>query len=323
MGGCAIPRSSASGRTRRRLVGALSISALSAAAPRTSAANEGTDAPEAEARHCLHDARSKWVLHSLLAGQVNATGAELSARLGLCVPLFTRPSVLFARTHVEVGLVEYLSPAYGQLGGYAQVTPLSFLKLRSELSGLAYWPFPFPRAGYFGLESYEADFGSEALPKEEARGALGWNLNLIGILQLRLPLGGRVSAVVYSMWTAEHWNVGSAPFYFNVRRDLPLARRDWVLTTESVVAAEIEVTPSWSLRPGVFDSWRAVPASGYAANEVGLFAGAHFPRPAWLPGSVHDFQPFVRVGVYTAHRFRTGTLSALAGIMTSYDLGPL
>lgn len=299
------------------------LACLLAAAGGTAQDAPADPQPERVGHHCLDEERTKWVLHHLLVAQVNPAGAESSARLGLCTPLITRPGVLFAYTSLEVGVLKYLSPAYGQLGGYVQVTPLSLLQLRAELSGLTYWPFPFDRAGYFDLAGYGADFTADALPRAQAGSATGWNLNLIGVLRLRIPLSPRLAAVVLSMWTAEHWVVGDADFYFNLRRELPLARRDWIVTNESVAAAELSVDASWRLRLGLFESWKHVPASDYGANLLGLFLGAHWPRPTGLLEGMRDLQPFLRVGIYTAHRFREGTVYGLAGVLSSYDLGGL
>ena len=279
--------------------------------------------PEETGHHCLDEQRSKWVLHHLLAGQYNPPGVETSERLGLCVPFITEPGVLFAYTSFEVGLVNYLSPAYGQLGGYVQLTPLSLLQLRAELSGLYYWPFPFDRAGYFPVAGYDAPFDREALPMENAESAPGWNLNLIAVVRARVPLAPTFAVLLLSVWSAEYFRIGDASHYYNLRRELITARSDWIVANESVLAGELTMSPEWRFRVGVFDSWRTVPASGYAANQVGLFLGAHWPRPTGLLESMRDLQPFLRVGIYTAHGFREKQISLLLAILSSYDLGPL
>ncbi len=308
------------GRVASLAVGALWVVAC---ARGTAAAEDEPAEPEPAGRHCLAEEQTKWVLHQMLVAQVNPGGTELSSRLGLCTPLVTRPGVLFAHTSLEVGVLEYLSPAYGQVGGYVQVTPLSILQLRAELSGLAYWPFPFPRAGYFDLQGYDSDFRPEALPKEDAQTALGWNLNLVGVLRARVRLSDRLGIVALSMWAAERWVVGDGEFYFNLRRDLPLARRDWLVTAESLGAAEIAVDETWAVRLGLFDSFKWVPESGYTANQVGLLVGASWPNADFLIDGMRELQPMLRVGLYTAHEFRTWTVSALLGVLASYDLGGL
>jgi len=297
---------------------------LAAIATGVEAQDEPSDPrPEQAGHHCLDEQESKWVLHHLLAGQYNPPGAETSERLGLCFPLITAPGVLFAYTSVEVGILNYLSPAYGQLGGYVQVTPLSIIQLRAELSGLYYWPFPFDRAGYFPVAGYDAEFTREALPKDDAQSAPGWNVNLIGVLRLRVPLSEAWAALVLSIWSAEYFSIGDASHYFNLRRELVAAQRDWIVANESVAAAEVAVSPEWRFRFGIFDSWRAVPAAGYAANQVGLFLGAHWPRPTGLLESMRDLQPFLRLGIYTAHGFRRSQISILLAVLSSYDLGGL
>ena len=277
--------------------------------------------PEVVGHHCLDEEKSKWIGHQLLGGQLNPAGIEISGRYGLCFPFITTPGPLFAYTSLEVGVVEYLSPAYGELGGYVQLTPISILQLRAELMGLAYWPFPFPRAGYYGdLTGYDADFTPDALPAEDAGSATGWNLNLFTILRLRIPLSEKLGIVALSMWSYEYFDIGDGDYYFPVRRDLIVAQSDWMIASESFVAAEYAVTDALRLRVGLYDSFRTVPASGYSANQVGLFLGAHWPVASEL---LKDVQPFVRFGIYTAHEFRTSEPSLLFGSLWSYDFGEI
>jgi len=283
------------------------------------AAEPGAETP-VEGRHCVGQARPAWVLHQLLVAQINPGGVENSMRAGLCLPLFTEPHILLAYSSLEVGAISYLSPAYKELGGYLQVTPVSPLQLRAELGGVVIWPFPFPRAGYFGLSGYDADFQSDALPKGEARSATGWNLNLIAILRFRAPRNSAIQVFGFSMLSAERWVIGDQGFYFNLRRDLPLARADWVVANEALLGFELPFSGELRIRIGAFDSFRHVPAADYTGNQVGIFAMLWHPAPT---GALRDLSPFLRLGIHTHHAFRAGTPALLAGTFVSYDLGGL
>jgi hypothetical protein len=275
---------------------------------------------EASGRHCLGETRAKWVVRQLAGAQNNPGGGENTVRVGICVPLVTRPGPLFDLTHVEVGVVNALSPAYVNGGGYVQITPLSLLVLRAELSGVAYWSFPFPRAGYFPLSGYDAPFDDDDLPSEDGAAATGWLLRLVGVLRLRFPRDATVRVVGMSLFEAERWSIGDAGYYFNLRRDVRMARTDWVVNNEALLGLEVPVVGTMFLRMGVFDSFRTVPRARYGANQVGVFAMPWWERPA---SRVYDLAPFLRVGMYTGHAFRTGGFSVLGGTFVSFDLGPL
>jgi len=281
------------------------------------------DAEEAEgssrARHCAGEGGPRLVLHQLVAAQYNPWGVEHSVRFGACVPLVTTPGVLFDYTHVELGVVNYLSPVYTQFGGYAQITPLSFLQLRAEVSWLGYWPFFFNRAGYFSRQNYDADYRDHTLPSDQAGRAFGWNVNLIATFRARVSVGP-VAIAMLSMFSVEAWALGDEPYYLNLRRDLILRQTDWLLANEAIACVEIPLTEVVSLRIGAYDSYRGALMSGEESNQVGLIIMPVFSR---LGSAARDFSPFVRVGAFTHHPFRRGTVGVLAGLMASYSLLPL
>jgi hypothetical protein len=270
--------------------------------------------------HCLDEARSKWVLHHLVVGQLNPLGAEATIRLGFCSPLFRSPGILFSLTHVEAGLLTNVAPSYVQLGGYAQIVPLSMLVLRSEFSRVRYFPFPYDRSGYFPLAGYDAAFTNAALPARDAQSADGWNLNLIGVLRGYVPVSTSLSIALYSAWSSEYFSIGNAAYYLNVRRDMPLSRSDWIINNETAALFEKTLTPQWRVLAGVFNAWRTVPSSGYTVNQVGVVVGVNAPAPTGIMRTMRDMQILVRLGRYTAHRYRDDELSALLVLFASHDL---
>jgi hypothetical protein len=225
------------------------------------------------------------------------------------------PHILFDYTHVELGFVNYLSPVYSQVGGYFQVVPLSLLVFRVELSWLGYWPFFVDRAGYFGRSSPDDDYRNRALPAEAASTATGWNMNIVGVLRGRIPLGP-VGLVFLDIVNYEYWRLGSEPYYVNLRRDMIVPRSAWILANEAVVALEVPLSGTLNLRVGGFDAFRCVPATEHRANLAGGIVMLHWPKAR----RARDLSPFVRVGVYSHHPFRRGTVAVLAGVTTSYEL---
>jgi hypothetical protein len=279
-----------------------------------------TPAPTSFTGHnCLDEPRSQWVLHHLVVGQLNPLGAEATLRLGYCSPLFRAPGILFSLTHVEAGLLTNVAPSY-VLGGYAQIVPLSMLVLRSELSRVRYFPFPYDRSGYFPLTGYDAAFTNDALPKEDAQSADGWNLNLIGVLRGYVPVSSSSSIALYSASSAEYFSIGNDAYYLNVRRDMPLARSDWIINNETAALLEATLTSQWRALAGVFNAWRTVPGSGYTVNQFGVLFGLNAPRPTGVMRSMRDLQILVRLGRYSAHKYRDDELTALLVLFASHEL---
>ena len=57
-----------------------------------------------------------------------------------------------------------------------------------------------------------------------------------------------------------------------------------------------------SLQFGVQDDFTYVPASNYVANIIGVFLSVPIRRE----GTLRDIEPFVRLGAYTHHAYRSG-----------------
>ncbi len=271
---------------------------------------------ESNGRHCLGEQRSKLVIHQLLGGQYNPWGAENTMSIGICSPLIGRPGILFEYTNIEVGLVSILSPVYNHIGPYIQLTPLSVLQLRVDMTWVAYWPFFFDRAGFYGREGYQDDYQNAALPSENAETATGWNITFSAVLRARVPIGP-VAIVLFDMLTYEHWSLGDEPYYVNLKRDMIFANTDWVLTNEAILCVEIPLSSNLNLRVGGFDSLRYLPDSRNLNNLAGGMLMLNIPRGG---RTTRDVSPFVRVGWYSNHAFRRGEVSAVVGLTMSYDV---
>lgn len=283
------------------------------------------DSVEAEAEvergeHCLGAGRSRFVWHHLLVGQYQPLGLEHTGRVGYCVPFVNDPGALWSHTSFEVGVVDYLSPAYGNIGGYIELAPISLLVLRVELTYMAYWPFPINRAGYFSRSGYDDDVRSENLPYELAESADGFNLNLHAVLRAKVDLGP-VALVVLNALALSFWQIGDEDYYVQPRYELVMARADWGLTNEAMLMVEIPLPRNIGLRVGVYDALRYGIGSRMVNNNVGLLVMANWPT---LGRSVRNLAPFLRVGMYTNHPYHEGpTVTAYLGLLLGFDLSAL
>jgi hypothetical protein len=275
--------------------------------------------PPPVGKHCADQDGSHLVWHQLLVGRINPLGIEHSGRFGVCAPLVRHPSILLNRTNIETGAVHQLAPAYGHLGGYVQLTPLSVLQLRAELSALRYWPFPVKRSGYFRLQSYDDRHEPDVLTTDIAESANGMNLNLIASPRFKIPIGP-VSIVGLDVFSWEYWAVGDAPFYVNPRRELVLKRQDRLIANEAMLMVELGLTDGLNLRVGGFDALAYGIGSEVVNNAVGGLAMLHWPEAHAV---LRNLTPFVRAGAYTHHAFREGQFVLYLGALGTFDVATL
>lgn len=268
-------------------------------------------------KHCLGEPKTQRFVKQTLGVDLNPTGAEHQLTLGVCAPLVEGRGALFDYTNVQLGAVNYVSPVYAHLGGYASVAPLSLLELRAEATSLYLWPIAIDGAGYYGFRSYTDDARNAARPKENGGRAGGLELTLSATLRGAAPITKRAKVLVADTLSLDFWRVGDAPYYYNLRRDLMLARSDVLLKSSALVVAEIAVSENAALRVGPVDELSYVPGSGYVGNLVGGIATLLVRR---VGPRVRSFQPFFRAGGYTHHAFRQGEYNILAGIDVFYLL---
>ena len=284
-------------------------------------------------KHCLGEPRSKLLFNHTLAGSINPLGLENQFRLSLCVPLIRKPGLLFDFTNVEFGLANYISPTHFHLGGFVNLTPLSVLVLRAEVTGLFIWPLQLQGAGYIPLAGYK-DFTRDTLsplPEQPQAGrAYGVRTLLGATLQGQVPLGKRASLAILNAFSAEYWRTAgldvpagqNLPYYYLARKDVIVrADGDWVLGNTAVLLAMINLTENYVLRVGVNDELTAVPRPNDATYIGNLVGGilAFMVRDAG--GVARNLQIFLRGGTYTHHGFRSGFTLA-GGLDAIYDLTP-
>lgn len=255
-----------------------------------------------------------------LALLLNPMGAEHRLDLAIRSELGDPDDILTSGTHVEGGVTTALSPVYAIGGGYFQVSPLSFLVLRSEIVGASVWPIGMSGAGHYGLGGYDADVRPQALPGEAAGTANGWLATFSITLQGALDLATGLRLLLVSELGLTRTVMGDAPFYYSMKHDLVLAREDTVLCSSSFVGMEIRAASDLVVRFGAYDDLRHVPASGYVGHQLGPLVMLEWQH---VTPEVGSLAIFVRGGGYTHHVIREDQATILGGVAVDYELGGL
>ncbi|MCB9595428.1 MAG: hypothetical protein H6719_22095 [Sandaracinaceae bacterium] len=262
----------------------------------------------------------RWMSHHSLVLLLNPTGAEYNGRFGLCVPLYDEDDAALRLNHLEVGVSTYLSPIYAVGGGYAQIGPASFLFLRAELHALTIWPIPLEGAGFYERTGYDDGWRSEDLPLDEGGAASGWSARFKAVLRGAVDLGEAFELVLVTSPWLEINVLDRGTYYLDVRDDLIAANGDWVFANEGVLLFGVRLPEGPSLRFGAFSALRVVPAAGYVGHRAGPFVMASFP---WPDPAIESIDVFLRLGLYSHHRFRELSLATMAGVGVDLDMGPL
>lgn len=289
---------------RRSLV----FAALLLTLPASAAAQEQEESPAL-----------RGIVHQGFVALLNPMGMQHRLGVGLRARLGDQSELLFDGAHVEAGAISYVAPVFAIHGAYLQVSPLSFLVLRAEVTAMTVWPLGMEGAGYFQMQGYADDFGVEARPADAGGSANGWNVRLRARLQGAVPIGD-ARLLASNTMTFEHDTLGSASHYYSPRHDLILARQDWVVLNDALVVAEIPLTSDVNIFAGAYSNLRWVPRSGYIGHQVGPLLALSFEHPA---DSVDSIGIFVRGGWYTHHGTREGQPTILGGLSVDYDLGRL
>jgi len=267
---------------------------------------------------CAGRAEPRWVGHHSLIALVNPLGTEFNGRVGVCLPLFDSDSPLLRLNHMEVGASAYLSPIYLIPGGYVQLAPVSFLYVRAELHRLFVWPIPLSGAGFYLRDGYDQGWQRDDLPVEDGEAVTGWTARVRATVQAAVAIGDELELVLVSLPWLEINVLDRGDYWVDVRDDVIAANGDWIVANEGVLLFGWHVPEGPTVRLGAFTALRAVPASGYVGHRMGPFLAATFPRPDRVVSAV---DVFIRLGVYTHHRFRQGSVSAMAGASIDFDHG--
>ncbi|MGC4000554.1 MAG: hypothetical protein QM767_25160 [Anaeromyxobacter sp.] len=275
---------------------------------------EEAQAPQGQ--HCMGEPRSRVLLSSTLVAQSEPMGLEEQLQLGACRPLLRTPGILFDHTNVQAGLIVYASPVYAFPGAFVSIAPLSVLELRAEAAPFWVWPLGLDGAGYFPRGSADEQF--EDLPAEQAESASGWTATFTGTLQAEVELAPGLTLAAVDVLSWSFWDVGDAPYYYHPRYDFTLAREDWVGKNQAFLLVGHRFSPTLVVRAGVNDEWMGSARAGITQN---ILAAALTADVAGWPRRGDLLQPFLRVGGFTHHEFRTG-LAVLGGVGVTWDVTP-
>ncbi len=282
-------------------------------------------APNPNARHCLRDGKRKIYFDQLLLGGLNPRGAEHDLAITFCAPLITEPGILFDFTNVEVGIQNYTSGVYTYLGGFVSLTPLSFLQLRAQFTGIGLWTLPLDGAGHFPVQNYDSAFDSPDLPKDNAQSTQGYSAMFSAALRGSIPIKNNFNVIVSNTVQGESVRFGDDPYYYNLRNDLILAKNDWVFKNTTVALAEYtrgsNDSTNLSVMAGVFNEYTLVPSSDYETDLLALILIGVLRRPG---STVRSLSAFVRPGYYLAHaskaQFRNHEAAVLIGLGAVYEV---
>jgi hypothetical protein len=246
-------------------------------------------------------------------------GFENQLKVTRCAPLIQRPGILFDYSSWDIGVFNYLSPIYDMQGVTVGVVPLSFLELRVDAAAVGMWTLPLDGAGFFSFPGYTKAFTEKSMPGVNARSAYGANVTLSARLQGEMPVFND-KLIITNTFQVDYWRVGAAggddgSHYYNARRDVILARSDVLLKNNAMLLFRVNASETVGLQFGVQDDFTYVPGSSYVANIIGVFVSAPIRRK----GTLRDIEPFVRLGTYTHHAYRSG-FQLFGGISMAWGL---
>ncbi|MGC4120737.1 MAG: hypothetical protein QM765_40395 [Myxococcales bacterium] len=281
----------------------------------------------AQPAQCLGTGQAKYVVDSTLLGLINPLGFEEQLTAKACYPLIDEPGILFDYSQWEAGAFTYVGPIYTHLGGFVAIAPLSILVLRAEASGVGFWTVPMAGAGYVPLSQYQKFVPDSQAPIEKLRPTTGVNVAFTATLQGAAPLGSRLQIMASDTFGADWWTMGESSHYLNFRRDVVLAREDWVLKNTLQVALDIRGNDEVFIRVGAIDDLTYVPGVpgshwNFLLNQLTGYFSVFVRRDlvkhdTWL----RDIEPYLRIGGYThGDPNRTQNVMVLTGISLAWAL---
>jgi hypothetical protein len=278
-------------------------------------------APTPGLANCYGRRQRTWGVRDFFVGLTNPLAVENKLQVGHCWPLLTDAGLLYDLSHVETGLVHYLSPSYTHQGLYVSFAPLSLVVFRLEVMGIYIWPLPMAGTSYLPRDSLWSTFSSSGLTHHvdhDYRSAGGLNANLSVTLQGSVTLAewrrGPIELIFFDTLTLDYWFVGTESYYYNVQRDAILARSDWLVSNFATILVDIPLNGNHSIRTGPVDKLLyQVGAERIEHHQVGLLAAFHIKDAG---RRVQGLQPFLQVSYYLTHHGRrlTVPINVIAGI---------
>jgi hypothetical protein len=263
-------------------------------------------------------APTKLVVRQRAVAVVNPIGVEHMLALGMRATLSDDPSPLLSDAYVELGAVAYTSPIYSMTGGYLETSPLAFLVLRAQLTGMTLWSIGLDGAGFYPVDGYDVDLRAQRFPAATGRVASGFNAQVGAVVQGAYDLGPW-RPILWNQLTFEHERLGEEDYHYSPKYDLVLARSDWMVANTAMVLLERRLGGTVSVRVGAYDDLRYVLASEALSHQAGFTA-----MLAWRgPSCFRELLVFGRAGVYLAPERRADQATGLVGVIARYDLADL
>lgn len=205
-----------------------------------------------------------------LGAMLNPLGSELGTRLYCRWPFMKSDHLLLASSHLDLGLDNRVTPAFGRLMLFASFEPLAILDFSAHIGYMrAYKALGF---GFVSLPAYEAPYGQEAIDTLTRQDRRGLWTDATARLKAAFPLGeGKVVAT--HAWTVNYLRFGSGEGYFYERQqDVVFKTRDYSLIHDTMLGYKYK-----NLLIGVDNYYLLVPRSGQRSWTISGLAS--YQRP--------------------------------------------
>lgn len=257
--------------------------------------------------------RARTTASADLFGLLAPDGLSLTATLLRHWDLEEGDSPLLRGRSFEAGLSMSATPAYGQVGLFADWVPLAILELHLEYNGYGFFGrnqgllrFPSARSP-FGKAELDAAAGSE-------EAAVGHRLQIAPALRARVgPL------LAQSQFTLAGYAIArSAGWFYDLEDDTLVANRDWVLSNRTGLLVELwrGSEEAMLLLGPAYEVTHARKAALTRQRAEGIL----FWSPADRLGALQRPRLTVMSGLNLEDRNRKGRWFGLVGVGADVDL---
>jgi hypothetical protein len=203
---------------------------------------------------------------------VNPLGLQHGADVLWRWPLSKSMRSIRSDAHLSLGLASRLSPAYGRVGAFVEIAPLSVFDVRLGVEPVFYFGTFNSMLGFAGYDAgFDDDARRELRDQGGARSGLAGRAYVAPTAKIKV---GRVLARAHADF--EWWKAQppGAPFFYEPTRDTLLdARGDAMMTAETLVAYELSRRPGHKVLAGpVHTLTRVFRAGANQKQDLGLLA---------------------------------------------------
>lgn len=163
--------------------------------------------------------KSGWNLDSVFGARYNYDGMYLKANIYYKFPLIKDPGILWESTEVNIGLQEYITPAFQRSSVFLKITPIAFFDI-SAYAGYDYI-CKEPAGGMKIVDAPDSDYDEEALDKIDGKAKGGFRMSVIPALKFAF----HNIAAMYSL-KVEYHDYNSDEYYYDYETSLIHKGRD-------------------------------------------------------------------------------------------------